>query len=207
MTLCHVAVASLLTVLGACSYAEQDSIEIIEAEVHSKLLRESLQPIPQSERSRVLAVRAETILAEHAIRYNAFWDSGMGHEQKLRSIAPAGATDAVVASFVSNGASKRRVRVPTVIAGWHVILAEEARLSRTFAGGADAAAWNRFGVEFDGARPLVSLSGVGWDPASKQALVIVETRCGPLCGAGFVILLQRTGNSWTRLDEAVLWVS
>jgi len=42
----------------------------------------------------------------------------------------------------------------------------------------------------------VMLSGVGFDPPRRRALVWVAQSCGPLCGSSALFLLVRRGKNW-----------
>ena len=49
---------------------------------------------------------------------------------------------------------------------------------------------------FPGARRLVSLSSVGFDPHRTEALVYVSYYCGSLCAGGSFYVLRRSGIRW-----------
>jgi hypothetical protein len=191
---------------SACSYlGDRDGIEKIEPAVYAALLAEALEGVPQSERPRLILVKSKTTLAVDAIPYDPSRDSGIGLEKKLRSLAPRDTTDAAITSFMKNGANRAEVVLPKQISGSTVQIVETAQIERIFSDSIDS--WPRFRAAFPGARGFTSLSRVGWDPVSSQALVIVGTGCGPLCGSGYVVLLRRESGTWKTVDQKVLWVS
>jgi hypothetical protein len=71
------------------------------------------------------------------------------------------------------------------------------------------AAWRRGGL-VEGPAPMVGVLGfsrVGFNRGRSQALVYVADFRPDGTGAGFLILLRRTGKTWKILDTEVVWVA
>jgi hypothetical protein len=54
---------------------------------------------------------------------------------------------------------------------------------------------------------VVRLSRVGFDADRTRALVYRGQVCGPLCGSGGYVLLEKRSGAWRIVDEAHLWIS
>jgi hypothetical protein len=54
---------------------------------------------------------------------------------------------------------------------------------------------------------VVRLSRVGFDADRTRALVYRGQMCGPLCGSGEYVLLEKRSGVWRIVDEAHLWIS
>jgi len=58
------------------------------------------------------------------------------------------------------------------------------------------------------ATPRLRLYGIGFSSDSSTAAVFAWTWCGPLCGTGTVILVNRTpAGIWALLNRHLVWVS
>ena len=64
-----------------------------------------------------------------------------------------------------------------------------------------------FAKEFPGARGIISLSHVGFDPTLDEAVVSASFFCGDLCGTGWRYILRKKRGNWTVASKLIIWVS
>jgi hypothetical protein len=69
----------------------------------------------------------------------------------------------------------------------------------------DGGGWKAFFRRFPGSAGVVGLSRVGFTADSSLALVYIERGCGPDCGGGFRVVLERDGERWSPRDITPLW--
>jgi hypothetical protein len=67
--------------------------------------------------------------------------------------------------------------------------------------------WERFRKASGSPVLHLSLSRVGFAPFGRQALVYVESLCGPLCGAGLFIVLENRSGTWRVVSDRARWLS
>jgi len=67
--------------------------------------------------------------------------------------------------------------------------------------------WSAFYRKFPGSDGLISLSQVGFDRGSRQAVVYLWRSCGSLCADEYVVLLSQTSGSWKIVDKYLVAVS
>jgi hypothetical protein len=116
----------------------------------------------------------------------------------------------VVDEFVRVGELRGIVRLKTnaLRQGLNVHIVPEAKLREVLGDkksrGQD---WQRFRATYGGAANVVSFSRVGWDAGSRQALLLLSTACGALCGSGNLVLLQRRYGIWSIVKTHRVWVA
>ena len=54
---------------------------------------------------------------------------------------------------------------------------------------------------------LVRFSRIGFDAQTKQALFVVSSHCGGLCGTGRLVLMQRNWCKWRVVAAKTIWVA
>jgi hypothetical protein len=59
----------------------------------------------------------------------------------------------------------------------------------------------------DFSSPLISLSGIAFDPGRTQALVMASILEGSRSGAGVVVFLIKEGGRWTIRSERCIWLA
>ncbi|MCC6203094.1 MAG: hypothetical protein IT494_08840 [Gammaproteobacteria bacterium] len=68
--------------------------------------------------------------------------------------------------------------------------------------------WPGFFSKYIATPGVLRLSRVGFDPAIRHALVMVEQLCGSECGAGRLVRLERGDDeSWRVLDATIVWLA
>lgn len=68
--------------------------------------------------------------------------------------------------------------------------------------------WQGFFDRYAGTPGVLRLSRVGFDPATRHALVLVEQLCGSECGAGRLVRLERSEDeTWRVLDTTIVWMA
>jgi len=67
--------------------------------------------------------------------------------------------------------------------------------------------WPVFYRNFPGSGGLISLSQVGFDRGSRQAVVDVRRICGYVCADEYVVLLSQASGSWKIVGEYLVGVS
>lgn len=60
---------------------------------------------------------------------------------------------------------------------------------------------------FPGAGGVISFSHVGFDPALREAIVVVSDVCGGLCGSGHRYILRKKQAHWAVVSKMMLWIS
>lgn len=73
---------------------------------------------------------------------------------------------------------------------------------------AEADGWEGFRTAFPDASGVYGFSLVGFNSTLNEALVWVTYSCGPLCGSGSLMLLERDGDGdWGVVKRQGLWIS
>ena len=68
--------------------------------------------------------------------------------------------------------------------------------------------WRAFGSRHPGVAGVTHVSGIGIGRDGRQALLMLDHRCGSLCGTGHVVLLERDDQGKWRVKRAVMtWIS
>jgi len=67
--------------------------------------------------------------------------------------------------------------------------------------------WNEFYKLYPSSAGYNSFSKVGFDKQRKNALVYFINWCGPLCGTGTYVLVEKGENGWTVKNAAMMWIS
>lgn len=67
--------------------------------------------------------------------------------------------------------------------------------------------WPAFYRKFPSSDGLISLSQVGFDRGSRQAVVYVWRNCGALCADEYVVVLSQTSGSWKIVGKYLAAVS
>jgi hypothetical protein len=67
--------------------------------------------------------------------------------------------------------------------------------------------WNQFHAKYPGARGIITFSRPGFDKSGKHALVYYRLSCGTLCGQVGYVLLRKSGEQWTVLQQVVPIIS
>ena len=67
--------------------------------------------------------------------------------------------------------------------------------------------WAMFRARFGGAWGIITLSRVGFSADGSRALLSVSDTCGPLCGSGDYVLLEKTEGKWRIVASIRAWIS
>ncbi len=67
--------------------------------------------------------------------------------------------------------------------------------------------WEGFYHRFPDSQGFTKFSRVAFSADGKQALMRVDSSCDWLCGAGYMILLEKKEDAWTVKKGLMLWVS
>src|SRR5262245_38260710 len=67
--------------------------------------------------------------------------------------------------------------------------------------------WGAFRNRFGGAWGIIRLSRVGFSGDHNRALLSVSGSCGPLCGSGDFVLLQKRDGEWRVVARVMAWIS
>lgn len=67
--------------------------------------------------------------------------------------------------------------------------------------------WDTFYQNYPSAPGLTSISRVGFNQAFDQAMVYVGTQSHYLAGAGYFLLLVKTGSAWVVSQKVMTWIS
>jgi hypothetical protein len=67
--------------------------------------------------------------------------------------------------------------------------------------------WDSFYAKYPGSAGVVFFSTVGFNLAKDQALLFTGRACGPLCGLGQYVLLEKKERVWGVKDFMHLWAS
>jgi hypothetical protein len=72
---------------------------------------------------------------------------------------------------------------------------------------ADGDGWKRFYVKYPESTGIYGFSRVGFNAANDQALVNLNWRGGCLAGLGQYVLLAKSGDTWTVVQQVETWIS
>ena len=68
--------------------------------------------------------------------------------------------------------------------------------------------WSTFRARFPGVTGVTQVSGVGVGKDGRQALLMLDHRCGGVCGAGHIVLLERDdAGKWRVTQARMTWIS
>ena len=95
--------------------------------------------------------------------------------------------------------------LPSGITCSHIKVVSHERIQALFSH--EASEWREFSATFPGAGGLIGISLPGYSKDKKHAVVLRVGSCGDLCGAGFLVLLRRYGDTWKVIKSVGLWIS
>lgn len=96
--------------------------------------------------------------------------------------------------------------LPSGIACSHIKVVRHERIQEFFLFH-EASEWREFYATFPGAGGLIGISLPGYSKDKKHAVVLRAGSCGDLCGAGFLVLLRKYGDTWKVVKSVGLWIS
>ena len=67
--------------------------------------------------------------------------------------------------------------------------------------------WKRFYEKYPDSGGFIGFSHVGFNKSKTQALVYFDHSCGNLCASGHYILLNKTADGWSVVENTMLWIS
>lgn len=67
--------------------------------------------------------------------------------------------------------------------------------------------WSRFYKDHPDAAGYWDFSAVGYSEDHQEALLYLGHHCGPLCGTGHLVLLERENDIWVVKNRLALWIS
>jgi hypothetical protein len=67
--------------------------------------------------------------------------------------------------------------------------------------------WAKFYKLYPNSAGYNSFSRVGYDKAGRNALVYFVNWCGPLCGTGTYVVVEKGLNGWVVKESAGIWIS
>lgn len=70
-----------------------------------------------------------------------------------------------------------------------------------------ASGWKDFAQKYPNAAGFTIVSAIGFDTSHREALAYVGNSCGVLCGAGYVVLLEKKKDKWIAMETAKIWVA
>jgi hypothetical protein len=88
-----------------------------------------------------------------------------------------------------------------------VLRPTQEELSGIFDAADRAGGWERFYATFPRGALLVRFTNVGYDVRFQQAVFAMSTLCGPLCGSGGLIVMERQASRWQVVTQRTLWMS
>jgi hypothetical protein len=120
-----------------------------------------------------------------------------------------GASEMVISEFLRVGGDSVPLNIPhhLVRPGIRYSLANGKVLRRIFHNQHEESAWRHFYRANPSANGLLAFSRVGIDPERNHALFYVEYSCGVLCGAGYLVFLQRQSGGWRVVVNKHLYVT
>jgi hypothetical protein len=68
-------------------------------------------------------------------------------------------------------------------------------------------AWKDFAQKYPNATGFTIVSAIGFDTSRRRALVYIGNSCGALCGAGYVVLLEKKKDKWIAVKTAKIWIA
>lgn len=71
----------------------------------------------------------------------------------------------------------------------------------------DGPKWKIFQEKHPGAAGFLEFSNPGYDPSRTEAVVLVISKCGVLCGSGELYLLWKEAGKWEVKNRLLLWMS
>lgn len=128
--------------------------------------------------------------------------------QSLKRMLPE-ASDTVIADFLRLLDSPSTLELPHRLFRKEIkwSIASESDLKQVFSGNSLGEGWKNFYRKYPTAKGLTSLSRVGLDDESKQALFFIALRPGGFGGSGHLILMHRRFGLWRKLSAGMAWVS
>jgi hypothetical protein len=68
-----------------------------------------------------------------------------------------------------------------------------------------ASGWRDFAQKYPNAAGFTIVSAIGFNHSHNEALVYIGNSCGTLCGAGYVVRLEKKKDKWIATKTAKIW--
>jgi hypothetical protein len=68
-----------------------------------------------------------------------------------------------------------------------------------------ASGWRDFAQKYPNAAGFTIVSAIGFNHSHNEALVYIGNSCGMLCGAGYVVRLEKKKDKWIATKTAKIW--
>lgn len=178
----------------------------LESQIYTSLLNRWAENVKPEEIPRLLIASNSASLKENFGNVTHF-EGGKSFAEIIVQRIPE-ATRAVVDDLARVGENLATVRLKmnALRPGLRVRIAPNAELETLFDQSSRDGNWERIKQKY-GTTTVLHFSRVGWDPKSAQALMGAITACGPLCGAGVLILFKREWGIWHIAKEYRVWIA
>jgi hypothetical protein len=163
------------------------SIEADEYAVYADMIR--LNPI-NYDLGSVIAVREQTVLAGRE------FESALEHAPSL----PTGLID----SYRSRNAETYTLGRHLDLEQEYVFVSDEEFHEIFSSGGLQR---QKLVEKYPDSEAVIFFSRVGFSPKGDLAIVEMGNRCGDLCGAGGLYLLEKKEGAWQVKDQLMAWMS
>lgn len=100
--------------------------------------------------------------------------------------------------------AKLNCDLPRAALGASVVFMNPQKRDELFSKGS---AWRDFAQKYPNATGFTIVSAIGFDTSHRQALVYMGNSCGALCGAGYVVLLEKKKDKWIAVKTAKIWIA
>ena len=83
----------------------------------------------------------------------------------------------------------------------------EYDIDTLFAGDTAVENWKQFNSLYKDYDGFIAISRIGYNDTKDQAVLLLEHHCGPSCGTGKFINLEKTLNKWAVQSTLTIWLA
>lgn len=196
-----------IAILVAARYWSWQYHGISEAEVYSAYLQVAFDQ-NSMRKPTLLAVRARTEEIERYVETVGPPGLEITSEQKLARYFPA-ATTRALSSLVKMGSASGSIGSEVIaVRGKNIrvqIVTDEDYLKSFGNDNALDEKWSHFYRLHPHSNGMLMFSRAGVDADRHQAIFFVSWNCGPMCGLGTAVMMEKRDRKWIMVSEEVAW--
>jgi hypothetical protein len=107
-----------------------------------------------------------------------------------------------IEDYLDKGRESRQIELGSM-PGVEFVVLDQSVIATFFQKGPDG--WTDLRAKYPGIAGMLTFSRVGFNHEVNQALVYAAWSCGPLCGHGDYVFLEKQAGAWTIKKEYSLW--
>lgn len=149
-----------------------------------------------------IVLRGDTAAATES---RPFDETERSLKQTLRDSSPPISLSKDLLDSYRESMDRNRSLDPSRLGVADLRMASSEEIDAWFGGPEDG--WPAFRDRFGSQASLVTFSRVGFSSDGSRALLTLSRSCGPLCGTGSFVLLEKTDGRWRIVTRVRIWVA